>query len=169
MTNIKSKKNIIKTTYAQIMVCYPVLSEYKPLAIGVNAELLFIIPDKTIIQSILIKHTSKVKYLQAISTGGSRYHLDGTIADQISDEHIESANLRLADRVVKIEEIQNNQKLHKAALLAKKNKPKPVKVSKVVKPKLVKNHSVMTMQTIAPIVKSTATVIVKKRRFIPPV
>ena len=63
---------------------YPVWLNYQPLAIGVERELhqLFTAEhfpgaSKRNVQRLLQKHTNHGRYLQALSVGGSRYHLNG--------------------------------------------------------------------------------------------
>ena len=63
---------------------YPVWLNYQPLAIGVERELhqLFTAEhfpgaSKRNVQRLLQKHTNHGRYLQALTVGGSRYHLNG--------------------------------------------------------------------------------------------
>jgi hypothetical protein len=63
---------------------YPVWLNYQPLAIGIERELhqLFSTEhfpgsSKRNVQRLLQKHTNHGRYLQALTVGGSRYHLNG--------------------------------------------------------------------------------------------
>jgi ProP effector len=68
---------------------YPVLGEYRPLAIGTHAEAYAAAPGVTrkTIASALSLHCHSDAYLQAIAAGGPRYALDGAPSGEVCKEH----------------------------------------------------------------------------------
>lgn len=150
-----SKQKILDELYAGLIETYPVLKEFKPLAIGVFDEILILVHDPAIARAVLSHHTRNIRYLKALSNEPLRYHLDGTEAGEVVDEHRAYAAQQVSDRTAQHEKKQADKKAAKktlaALVLAKKQVPKkPVKATK-------------------PEVKFVATapkIIIKKRRLL---
>lgn len=71
----------------------PVFREFKPLSLAIVDEM----KEKGLLrgtahQKALFRHTRSISYLESLSKGGSRFHLDGSIASQIKIKHKENAS-----------------------------------------------------------------------------
>lgn len=71
---------------------YEVWSTYKPLTKGIDKTIYQLVNDeafpgasKKVVQKLLRMHTHHARYLQAVSRGGVRYHLEGQEAEVITD------------------------------------------------------------------------------------
>lgn len=67
---------------------FKVIAEHLPLAIGIDKQIVAQMPDinRKLMRSALGGHTKSVRYLKALQTSPRRFNLDGTEADEISDE-----------------------------------------------------------------------------------
>ena len=90
---------------------FEVWSTYKPLTLGIDKAVYQLVnteafpgASKKVVQKLLRMHTNNPRYLQALSRGGVRYHLDGTPAETISDHQQQlavTAQAKRAGRVIK--------------------------------------------------------------------
>jgi sRNA-binding protein len=83
---------------ARLSAVFSVLAEYRPLAIGVHLAIHAVLPGTSLrlIHRALSMHCGRRCYLAALAAGGSRYALDGTPTDSVSDQHRQAARARLA-------------------------------------------------------------------------
>lgn len=79
---------------------YPVLAEYRPLAIGIRAAVYAASPGVTrkTINIALAMHCRCDNYLQSIAAGGPRYALDGASCGEVTEAHRAAAVLALTRR-----------------------------------------------------------------------
>lgn len=75
---------------------WPDLFRYKnrvPLAIGIREQILAEIPtmDAKALSFVLRKYTKGYKYLVALSRGGVRRNLDGSVSEPVSSDHQEQS------------------------------------------------------------------------------
>ena len=84
---------------------FPVWLNYQPLAIGVDKDIFRLVNaeqfpggSKKVVQKMLKMHTGHSRYLQALTNGGERYHLDGTADGVIDAFQVQLATKRLAPR-----------------------------------------------------------------------
>lgn len=79
-----------------------------PLAIGIDKQLLTQKPDlnKKIMRIALGLHTKSPRYLQAMAKATTRFNLDGSTANEITEEHRSHASGILQQRSDKEEEIR---------------------------------------------------------------
>lgn len=85
-----------QSLYDEFCQAYKVIADCKPLAIGALHELVALGKPSRITAQVLFKHVQKSAYLRAIAAGGPRYHIDGSIAEDILQEHRDHAVERLA-------------------------------------------------------------------------
>lgn len=79
---------------------YVVFRECRPLAIGVDKQLLAARPelDRKLLRLALRTHTASVRYLKAVEKGCQRFDLDGNPVAELSEEHRTHAAETLRER-----------------------------------------------------------------------
>lgn len=83
---------------------YPVWRDHQPLMIGIDKELFRLINDehfsssKRVVRMLLAKHCRHRQYLQALSQGGDRHHLDGTPTGTVTADERQQAAETLTKR-----------------------------------------------------------------------
>jgi hypothetical protein len=95
-----SQRDRARALLTRLRVEYPVLGEYRPLAIGIRGAVHAAWPDgahKTI-NCALAMHCRCDAYLKALAAGGSRHDLAGAPSGEVSEAHRAAAVLVLARR-----------------------------------------------------------------------
>ncbi|MFC5299917.1 ProQ/FINO family protein [Azospira restricta] len=79
---------------------YAVFRECRPLAIGVDKQLLAASPDldRKVLRLALRNHTASVRYLKAMEKATQRFDLAGNAVAEVLDEHRAHAAETLKDR-----------------------------------------------------------------------
>jgi sRNA-binding protein len=92
---------------------FPVLAEYRPLAIGIDLATCYAARDASDKQRrrALALHCGGQRYLEAVAAGGARYALDSTACGEVTELRRDAAKARL--------EVIAKAALRKAARLAK--------------------------------------------------
>ncbi|QDZ30658.1 osmoprotectant transporter activator [Noviherbaspirillum sp. UKPF54] len=95
----------------QIQENFPVFRENKPLAIGIDKQLLAQMPDvnKKTLRIALGLHTGSSRYLKSMEKAVSRFNLDGTPAGDVDDTHRTHAAETLRARFKKAAEQKKAQ------------------------------------------------------------
>lgn len=103
--------NAARALLKQIQEGFPVFQECKPLAIGIDKQLLAQMPDvnKKTLRIALGLHTSSVRYLKSMEKATSRFNLDGTPAGEVDDTHRAHAAETLRARFKKSAELKKAQ------------------------------------------------------------
>lgn len=67
---------------------FPVLRDCLPLAIGIDKQLIVIQPEisRKLLRSALGMHTKSLRYLKSLQSAGTRFNLDGSAADAVTEE-----------------------------------------------------------------------------------
>jgi ProP effector len=118
----ESKKELLRTSYADLLGKYEILRDKKPLAIGIYDEVLVVISEPKLTSYILAKHTRNSRYLKSLAEGGKRFHLDGTEADDILEIHKSHALTSILERSIKLDKKKAVQVALKEAKAIKKMK-----------------------------------------------
>jgi sRNA-binding protein len=76
---------------------FPVLTEYRPLAIGIDLAMCDAARDASDKQRrrALALHCGSQRYLEAVAAGGARYALDSTACGEVTELQREAAKARL--------------------------------------------------------------------------
>jgi len=79
---------------------YVVFRECRPLAIGVDKQLLAARPDidRKVLRLALRTHTASVRYLKAVEKGAQRFDLEGNAVADLAEEHRTHAADTLRER-----------------------------------------------------------------------
>lgn len=90
----KPKAGEVKAVYDALFKQHRVIGTFRPLAIGIRQQLLAAHPDlgEAMIGAVLVKHTVRPRYLEAIARGGRRYNLDGTWSEKVSHDDADYAD-----------------------------------------------------------------------------
>lgn len=93
---IAQARALLKELQAQ----YVVFRECRPLAIGVDKQLLAARPelDRKLLRLALRTHTASVRYLKAMEKASQRFDLDGQAVAEVSEEHRAHAAQTLRER-----------------------------------------------------------------------
>lgn len=93
---IASARALLKELQEQ----YVVFREFRPLAIGVDKQLLAARPDldRKLLRLALRTHTASVRYLKTVEKGGQRFDLDGNAVAELAEEHRTHAAETLRER-----------------------------------------------------------------------
>ena len=99
---------------------FPVFRDGKPLAIGIDKQLLARLPelDRKTLRIVLSMHTHSTRYLKAMAKGTRRYDLDGNPAEEIAEAHRKHAAELLRERAKK----ETERRKAEQALAAEENK-----------------------------------------------
>lgn len=87
---------------------YAVFRECRPLAIGVDKQLLAARPelDRKALRLALRSHTASVRYLKAMEKATQRFDLDGNAVADVAEEHRTHATEQLRERFRKDAELR---------------------------------------------------------------
>lgn len=90
---------------------FEVFRECRPLAIGIDKQLLAKMPDleKKVLRLTLRHHTNSVRYLKSVEKGTHRFDLEGNQSDALTDEHRQHAAETLKERFKKDAERRRSQ------------------------------------------------------------
>ncbi len=90
----------------QLQEQFPVLGEFKPLAIGIDKQIHAQVPgiDKKLLRIALSIQTSTMRYLKAMEKADTRFNLDGTAAGTVDETHHKHASETLRERFKKMAE-----------------------------------------------------------------
>lgn len=93
---IASARALLKELQEQ----YIVFRECRPLAIGVDKQLLAARPDieRKLLRLALRTHTASVRYLKAVEKGSQRFDLEGNAVAELAEEHRAHAAETLRER-----------------------------------------------------------------------
>ncbi len=82
---------------------FPVFKDAAPLAIGIDKQVITALPEieKKILRMALRSHTQSTRYLKSMEKGTQRLNLDGTAADEVTDEQRTHASDLLRERFKK--------------------------------------------------------------------
>lgn len=83
-------KNAELDLLAALAARYPAFAKVRPLAIGIHAEILADGPDvdRLVLKAALKRYARSFQYRKALEHKGShRFHLDGSDAGEVSEEH----------------------------------------------------------------------------------
>lgn len=96
---------------------YPVFREIRPLAIGIDKQILAQHPEfeRKALRLALGMHTHAARYFKAVANGTERFNLDGSPADALTDEHRQYALEALRERLRKDAERRKAQQALEAA------------------------------------------------------
>ena len=92
---IRSAKEMLKVLRA----AFPVFAEFKPLAIGIDKQVMAIHPEfeKKLLRPAMGFHTGSISYLKAMQNASNRFNLDGTPADPVTAEQRDHAAQQLRE------------------------------------------------------------------------
>ena len=85
---------------------YDVFSRFKPLAVGIDQDLIKAMPqyDATLILRVLSNHCRRPRYIKALAKGGKRFDLNNRFKGEITAEEQEIAQKHPAMQTVKTEQ-----------------------------------------------------------------
>lgn len=114
-TAVPAQAPSAKTLLRQLQTEFPVIAEHRPLAIGIDKQLLATRPatDRKQLRVALGMHTHSVRYLKALQEGTQRFDLAGMAVGEVSEEQRVLASQALLERFKK------RAVEHKAAKVAK--------------------------------------------------
>ena len=97
---------------------FAVFRDYKPLAIGILDEVQQAVSEfsRTRLRRALHAHVNHVRYLKTMATGGTRLHLDGTDAGEITKDAVDYSKeclKSLKEKIRKKQKSTNNKKSEK--------------------------------------------------------
>jgi ProP effector len=113
-----NSKEVLAFLASEFPKCFSLLSEAKPLKIGIFHDLSERLKDdlrisKRLLRMSLRHYTSSWKYLASVKEGANRVDLDGVEGDPIEKEHSDHAALQLKESKAKAAE--KRQELKKEA------------------------------------------------------
>ncbi|MCB1955487.1 MAG: ProQ activator of osmoprotectant transporter prop [Rhodocyclaceae bacterium] len=96
---------------------FPILRDAKPMAIGIDAEILAAIPevDKKTLRTALRMHTGATRYLKSMAREEKRYNLAGEPVSDLAEEHRARAKAMLKERNKRREEEEKARREQEAA------------------------------------------------------
>lgn len=108
-----SARTFLKTLHEQ----FPVLRDHRPLAIGIDKQLLAQQPelDRKLLRQAMRFHTSSTRYLKEMQIATVRFGLDGEPADPVTDEQRQHAAELLRERFKKVAEQRRAEEATKKA------------------------------------------------------
>lgn len=89
-----------RSLLTELQKSFPVFREYRPLAIGIDKQLLARLPDldRKILRIALGIHTHSQRYIKSMTTATTRFDLDGNATDALTDTHRTHALETLRER-----------------------------------------------------------------------
>ncbi|MEC5384848.1 ProQ/FINO family protein [Uliginosibacterium sp. H3] len=115
ISSTESQPSSARALLKQLQDAFPVIAEHRPLAIGIDKQLLEMRPatDRKQLRVALGVHTHSVRYLKAMQAATQRFDLAGTAVGEVSEEQRALASKEL------IERFRKQAEEHKAAKAAK--------------------------------------------------
>lgn len=88
-----SKKKQTELIAEYIYKKYEVFSRFKPLAVGIDQDLIKAMPqyDATLIMRVLSNHCRRPRYIKALAKGGKRFDLNNRFKGEVTQEEQEIA------------------------------------------------------------------------------
>ncbi|HJV84499.1 MAG TPA: ProQ/FinO family protein [Noviherbaspirillum sp.] len=101
----------------QLQEQFPVLGEFKPLAIGIDKQIHAQVPgiDKKLLRIALSIQTNSLRYLKTMEKAEARFNLDGSAAGAVDETHRKHASDTLRERFKKQMEQKKAQEAEKKA------------------------------------------------------
>ena len=95
-----------RTLLKEFQEKFPAFREYMPLAIGIDKQLLALLPElnRKVLRIALGMHTNSLRYLKEMEKAKVRFDLDGNTADEVTDAHRAHASEILRERFKKAAE-----------------------------------------------------------------
>lgn len=119
MAEISSDKPVptAKTLLTMLRAEFPVFAESRPLAIGIDKQLLAARPDieRKLLRVALGMHTHSVRYLKALQGATQRFDLSSVAVGEVTEEQRSLASQELLDRFKKRAEEEKAARAAKAA------------------------------------------------------
>ncbi len=83
-----SKKKQTELIANYIYGKYEIFSRFKPLAIGIDKDLLSVLPqyDPVLVARVLANHCRRPRYIKALARGGKRFDLNGHFKGEVTPE-----------------------------------------------------------------------------------
>ena len=93
-------KDAARQLLKQLQERFPVLKDARPMAIGIDAEILTALPEieKKTLRTALRMHTGTTRYLKSMARGEKRFNLAGEPVADIAEEHRARAKAMLKER-----------------------------------------------------------------------
>ena len=106
---LTDNKAIIAFLVEQFPQCFSAKGDAKPLKIGLFQDLSVRLADdervsKTQLRGAIRHYTTSWRYLRSIKTGAKRVDLDGTLGEELSQEHIDHAQTTLTQSQQKVKQ-----------------------------------------------------------------
>jgi ProP effector len=103
---------------------YPVFGKFKPLAIGIDKQLLERETgvDRKTLRLALGMHTHSFRYLKSMEKADRRFDLDGNPAGEVPEEHRQHAADILRERAKKEAERREAERMAREAAVAEKQR-----------------------------------------------
>ena len=91
---------------------FPVFRDTLPLAIGIDKQIVARLPDtdRRVLRVSMAMHTKSTPYLRKMAKAVTRFNLDASPAEELSDVHRIHAGTVLAQRIKRNEEFQKAQR-----------------------------------------------------------
>lgn len=101
----------------QLQTQFPAFRDFLPLAIGIDKQLLAVMPDldRKTMRTALGIHTGSLRYLKVMEKAKVRHDLDGTPGAEVTDTHRAHATQVLQERYKKEAERKKAERDAKAA------------------------------------------------------
>ncbi len=83
-----SKKKQTEMIADHIYKKYDVFKKFKPLAIGIDQDLINHLPqfDSTLVARVLANHCRRPRYIKALARGGKRFDLNNRFKGEVTEE-----------------------------------------------------------------------------------
>jgi ProP effector len=96
---------------------FTVFRDCQPLAIGIDKQIIAQTPDvsRKLLRTALGIHTHSLRYLKEMEKATVRHNLDGSTADEITEEHRTHASTSLKERLKKTAEQHKAKRKAEAA------------------------------------------------------
>lgn len=106
----------VRRLLAELEARYAVFKDARPLAIGIDAEILAAQPeiDRKLLRTALKIHTGSTRYLKSTQRGEQRFNLAGMPVSELSAEHRERAAALLKQRQSRRQEQEQERKAREA-------------------------------------------------------
>lgn len=106
-----SKKKQTEMIADYVYKKYEVFSRFKPLAIGIDQDLIAAMPqyDSTLILRVLSNHCRRPRYIKALARGGKRFDLNNRFKGEVTSEEQEVAKQHPCMQPVKSDESSSKE------------------------------------------------------------
>ena len=98
-----NKPNDTRALLKDLQDRFDVFRNFSPLAIGIDKQVFSLLPElsKKSLRLAMRSHTISTRYLKEMEKGTVRLNLDGTPADEVTDENRQHATEQLRERFKK--------------------------------------------------------------------